>query len=154
MQGTGGTPHEIDRGKVSHVLVTGGAGYIGTHVLCALAAVGRRCISVDNYSNSSPKAIERVLQIAPGSVEALEVDVRDEARLASLLASRDIDSVIHLAGLKAVGESVAFPKRYRDNNVGGIHLQLFGHRLRFECADAARRKLPNLAGKSVRGKQA
>src|SRR5260221_370646 len=83
---------------------------IGTHVLCALAAAGRRCISVDNYSNSSPKSIERVLQIAPGSVEAVEVDVRDEARLASLIAGRDIDSVIHLAGLKAVGESVDFPR--------------------------------------------
>ncbi len=104
---------------MSDVLVTGGAGYIGTHILCSLAAAGRHCISIDNYSNSSPKSIERVLQIAPGSVEAFDVDVRDEKHLANLLAGRDIDSVIHLAGLKAVGESVEFPQRYHDNNVGG-----------------------------------
>jgi UDP-glucose 4-epimerase len=104
---------------VGEVLVTGGAGYIGTHVLCSLAASGRRCISVDNYSNSSPKSIQRVLQIAPDSVQAFEVDVRDENRLKNLLRDRDIDCVIHLAGLKAVGESVEFPERYRDNNVGG-----------------------------------
>ena len=124
MQGTGGTTHEKIRNKVSDVLVTGGAGYIGTHVVCALAAGGRRCISVDNYSNSSPKSIERVLQIAPDSVEALEADVRDEDRLARLLAGRDIDSVVHLAGLKAVGDSVKFPQRYRDNNVGGTEALL------------------------------
>ena len=104
---------------MSETLVTGGAGYIGTHVLCALAEAGKRSISVDNYSNSSPKSIERVLQIAPGSVEAFDADIRDERRLAKFLAGRDIDSIIHLAGLKAVGESVEFPQRYHDNNVGG-----------------------------------
>jgi UDP-glucose 4-epimerase len=104
---------------VKQVLVTGGAGYIGTHVLCALAAAGRRCLSLDNYSNSSRKSIERVLQIAPESVEPLEVDIRDVARVRKSLAGRDIEGVIHLAGLKAVGESVEFPERYHDNNVRG-----------------------------------
>lgn len=101
------------------VLVTGGAGFIGTHILCALAATGRRCISVDNYSNSSRNSIGRVLQIAPGTVEAFDGDIRDTPRLSQILAGRDVDSVIHLAGLKAVGESVEFPDRYYDNNVRG-----------------------------------
>jgi UDP-glucose 4-epimerase len=104
---------------VSAVLVTGGAGYIGTHILCALAASGHRCISIDNYSNSSPKSIERVLRIAPGSVEAFDIDIRDEPRLRDFLSTHDIDGVIHLAALKAVGESVQFPERYYDNNVRG-----------------------------------
>src|SRR5256885_1922484 len=104
---------------MAEVLVTGGAGYIGTHVICALAAAGRHCISVDNYSNSSPKAIERVLRIAPGSVDAFDVDIRDTQAIRDVVDGRDVDSVIHLAGLKAVGESVEQPQRYHDNNVGG-----------------------------------
>jgi UDP-glucose 4-epimerase len=107
---------------VSAVLVTGGAGYIGTHVLCALAASGRRCISIDNYSNSSPWSIERVLRIAPGSVQGFDVDIRDGPRLRALLSDHEIDGVIHLAGLKAVGDSVQFPDRYHDNNVRGTEV--------------------------------
>jgi UDP-glucose 4-epimerase len=109
---------------MSAVLVTGGAGYIGTHILVSLAVSGRHCVSIDNYSNSSAKSIDRVLRIAPGSVEAFEIDIRDEARLRELLEDRDIESVIHLAGLKAVGESVAFPDRYHDNNVRGTEVLL------------------------------
>jgi UDP-glucose 4-epimerase len=100
-------------------LVTGGAGYIGTHILCALAQAGRRSICIDNYSNSSPRSIERVLQIAPGCVEAFDVDIRDADGIRKVIAGRDVDSVIHLAGLKAVGESVEQPERYHDNNVRG-----------------------------------
>jgi len=104
---------------MSNVVVTGGAGYIGTHVICALAAVGRRCISIDNYSNSSPLSIERVLRIAPGSVEAFEADIRDVDALRWILGNRDVDSLIHLAALKGVGESVEQPERYYNNNVIG-----------------------------------
>ncbi|HXN14889.1 MAG TPA: UDP-glucose 4-epimerase GalE [Usitatibacter sp.] len=100
------------------VLVTGGAGYIGTHILCALAQAGRQCVSIDNYCNSSPAAIERAGKIAPGAI-AYDVDIRDAAGLKKVLDAHEFDSVIHLAGLKAVGESVAFPKRYYDNNVRG-----------------------------------
>src|SRR5262249_52766306 len=71
------------------------------------------------YSNSSPRAIERVMRMAPGRVEAIEADLRDTPRVAAALAGRDVTSVVHLASLKAVGESVADPGRYRDNNVGG-----------------------------------
>jgi UDP-glucose 4-epimerase len=106
----------IDMGEI---LVTGGAGYVGTHVLCVLAAAGRRCVSIDNHSNSSPQSIERVREIAPGSIEAFEVDVRDKRGLRGILRGREIDSVIHLAGLKAVAESIRFPDKYHDNNVRG-----------------------------------
>ncbi|HXS54185.1 MAG TPA: UDP-glucose 4-epimerase GalE [Usitatibacter sp.] len=101
------------------VLLTGGAGYIGTHAACVLAAVGRRCATLDNYCNSSPRSLEGVERIAPGMVEAFEADIRDRERLRDILRPGGFDSVIHFAGLKAVGESVAQPERYRDNNVSG-----------------------------------
>ena len=101
------------------VLLTGGAGYIGTHVACVLAAAGRKSVSLDNYCNSSPKSLERVERIAPGMVQAFEGDIRDTTRLREILRGGDLDSVIHFAGLKAVGESVEQPERYRENNVGG-----------------------------------
>ncbi len=103
----------------SSVLVTGGAGYIGTHILAAFAALGRKCVCIDNYSNSSPRSIARVNALAPGLVEAVEMDIADAEGVAKLLRTHDIDSVIHLAGLKAVGESVLEPERYRTNNVVG-----------------------------------
>jgi UDP-glucose 4-epimerase len=102
-----------------HVLLTGGAGYIGTHVACVLAAAGRSSASLDNYCNSSPKSLERVERIAPGMVQAYEGDIRDFERLREVLRDGEFDSVIHFAGLKAVGESVEQPERYRENNVGG-----------------------------------
>jgi UDP-glucose 4-epimerase len=104
---------------LNKVLVTGGAGYIGTHVMATLGCQGYRCVCVDNYSNSSPEAIRRVEALAPGAVEAHECDIRDTAGLKRIVAAGDITSVIHLAGLKAVGESVAHPERYHDNNVRG-----------------------------------
>jgi UDP-glucose 4-epimerase len=104
---------------VKSVLVTGGAGYIGTHILVALAARGYRCVCVDNYSNSSPAALERVARICGHTVEAHEADLRDERALLDIVSAARIDAVIHLAGLKAVGESVEKPLLYYDNNVGG-----------------------------------
>jgi UDP-glucose 4-epimerase len=104
---------------MSRVLLTGGAGYIGTHVACVLAAAGRESASLDNYCNSSPKALQRVERIAPGMVRAYEGDIRDLDRLRAVLREGEFDSVIHFAGLKAVGESVAQPERYHENNVGG-----------------------------------
>jgi UDP-glucose 4-epimerase len=101
------------------VLVTGGAGYIGSHVMVALGRQGYRCVCVDNYSNASPEALRRVDALAPGAVEAHKADIRDTDALRRILAGGGIGSVIHLAGLKSVGESVADPARYHDNNVGG-----------------------------------
>ena len=106
------------------VLVTGGAGYIGSHILAVLGAAGRHCVCIDNYCNSSPRAIERVQALAPGRITAYEVDIRDEAGISRVLAAHRIDSVIHMAGLKAVGESVEQPRRYHDNNVGGTRTLL------------------------------
>jgi UDP-glucose 4-epimerase len=110
---------------MASVLVTGGAGYIGSHILCALPTAGRRAICIDNYVNSSPVSLGRVQQIAPDAVDAHEIDIRNKSKLEQLLAANpDIDSVIHLAGLKAVGESVEQPERYHENNVGGTRILL------------------------------
>jgi UDP-glucose 4-epimerase len=106
------------------VLVTGGAGYIGTHILTVLAGRGHHCICVDNYSNSSPRALERVREIAGGKVDGYDVDIRDTTGLEKVLSRHHVDSVIHMAGLKAVGESVQFPERYHDNNVDGTRTLL------------------------------
>ena len=109
---------------MSKVLVTGGAGYIGTHILCVLDSVGRQSLCIDNYVNSSPKSLARVDEIVPGEVETIELDIRDVEGLRRLLSTHQVDSVIHLAGLKAVGESVEQPERYRDNNVEGTRVLL------------------------------
>ena len=109
---------------MSCVLVTGGAGYIGSHILTVLVGAGHHCICIDNYSNSSPRALERVRELAPGRLDAHEMDIRDRAGLGRVLARHDIGSVIHMAGLKAVGESLQYPERYHDNNVEGTRTLL------------------------------
>lgn len=102
------------------VLVTGGAGYIGTHTCVALLEAGHRVVVVDNYCNSKPAALTRVEAIAGQSLAAVhEVDIRDRAGLERVFAAHAVDAVIHFAGLKAVGESVQQPMAYYDNNVSG-----------------------------------
>jgi UDP-glucose 4-epimerase len=101
------------------LLVTGGAGYIGSHTAVALLEAGHAVVSLDNYANSSPRALERVQRIAGRPLVAVEGDVRDRALLARLFAQYAFDGVIHFAALKAVGESVAKPLAYYENNVGG-----------------------------------
>lgn len=109
---------------MARVLVTGGAGYIGTHILTVLAAQGHDCVCIDNYSNSSPRALDRVRELVGRRIDAYDVDIRDAAGLRSVLSRHDVDSVIHMAGLKAVAESVQFPQRYHDNNVNGTRTLL------------------------------
>lgn len=104
---------------MARLLVTGGAGYIGSHTALALLEEGHEVVSLDNYSNSSPRALERVQSLARQPLRAIEGDVRDAALLARLFAQQPIDGVIHFAALKAVGESVAKPLAYYENNVGG-----------------------------------
>ena len=104
---------------MARLLVTGGAGYIGSHTAVALLEAGHEVVSLDNYSNSSPRALQRVQRIAGRPLTAVEGDVRDAALLARLFAHQSFDGVIHFAALKAVGESVAKPLAYYDNNVGG-----------------------------------
>ena len=99
------------------VLVTGGAGFIATHTDIELLNKGYDVISVDNYGNSSPVALERVEQITGKPVKRYDGDVRDEALMERVFAENNIDWVIHFAGLKAVGESVAKPLEYYTNNL-------------------------------------
>lgn len=101
------------------VLVTGGAGYIGSHTCVQLLAAGHEVIVVDNFCNSKPICLEHVSQIAQKSITIHKVDLRDEDALEQVFSAHSIDIVIHFAGLKAVGESVEQPLAYYENNVGG-----------------------------------
>lgn len=101
------------------ILVTGGAGYIGSHTCIELLAAGHELVVVDNFSNSKPAVLERVGRIAGRTPAFHEADIRDRAAMHAVFARHEIDAVIHFAGLKAVGESVAQPLRYYDNNVSG-----------------------------------
>ncbi len=100
-----------------NILVTGGAGYIGSHTVVELLNRGHRVIVIDNLSNASREAIGRVEQITGKQVIFYENDVRDRAALELIFSAHDIDWVIHFAGLKAVGESVQKPIEYYDNNL-------------------------------------
>ena len=99
------------------ILVTGGAGYIGSHTCVELLESGYDVVVVDNLCNSNPKSLDRVRAITGKSLKFYEGDVRDEALLETIFRENSIDAVIHFAGLKAVGESVAQPWRYYDNNL-------------------------------------
>ena len=100
-----------------NVLVTGGAGYIGSHTCVELIETGHTSIVVDNLYNSSAKSLERVKEITGQEIKFYEGDVRDEALLNKIFDENEIGAVIHFAGLKAVGESVAKPLAYYDNNL-------------------------------------
>ena len=100
-----------------NVLVTGGAGYIGSHTCLELLESGYGVVVIDNLCNSNPKSLERVQELTGKSLKFYEGDVRDEALLRKIFAENEIGSVIHFAGLKAVGESVSQPWRYYDNNL-------------------------------------
>ena len=102
-----------------NILVTGGAGYIGSHTLISLAKSGYDFIVFDNLSNSSKESIKRVEKIINKSISFEEGDIRDKKALTEVFKKYNIDSVIHFAGLKAVGESVEKPLKYYDNNVNG-----------------------------------
>ena len=100
-----------------NILVTGGAGYIGSHTCVELLESGYNVIVIDNLCNSNPESLNRVHELTGKEVKFYEGDVRDEALLKKIFAENEIDAVIHFAGLKAVGESVAQPWRYYDNNL-------------------------------------
>lgn len=101
------------------VLVTGGAGYIGSHTCVELLNAGHEVIVVDNLCNSKISVLERIRQIAGRSPLFYKLDVRDKAALSAVFDAHQIESVIHFAGLKSVGESVSMPLQYYDNNVYG-----------------------------------
>ena len=100
------------------ILVTGGAGYIGSHTAVELLEAGHDVVVADNLCNASEESVARVEQIAGKKVRFYKADVRDAAALEQIFAENAIDWVIHFAGLKAVGESVAKPLEYYDNNLG------------------------------------
>lgn len=101
------------------ILVTGGAGYIGSHTCVELLESGYQVVVLDNLCNSSPEALRRVEEITGKSVTFVEGDVRDRNTLQRLFSQYNFDSVIHFAGLKAVGESCQIPLSYYENNVSG-----------------------------------
>ncbi|MDX1734975.1 MAG: GDP-mannose 4,6-dehydratase, partial [Halioglobus sp.] len=101
------------------ILVTGGAGYIGSHACIALRQAGHGIVVLDNLCNASAVSLERAGDICGEPIELVEGDIRDGALLDELFRSHDIAAVMHFAGLKAVGESVEMPLTYYDNNVTG-----------------------------------
>jgi len=111
------------------ILVTGGAGYIGSHTCVELLNSGQDVVVFDNFCNSHPESIRRVEKITGKKVAVVKGDIRDQAAVEAALRQYDCQSVIHFAGLKAVGESVEKPLEYYDNNVIGTHrlLQAMGN---------------------------
>ena len=110
------------------VLVTGGAGYIGTHTTVELLNAGHEVVCIDNLSNSKYEAVRRVEGITGKKVKFYEGDIRDAQILDKIFEENKIDSVINFAGLKAVGESCAKPLEYYENNIEGLLVLMFAMR--------------------------
>ncbi len=101
------------------ILVTGGAGYIGSHTCVEMLDAGYDIVIVDNFYNSCPESLNRIKELTGKDFKFYECDIRDREGLDKIFAENKIDAVIHFAGLKAVGESCAKPLEYYENNVGG-----------------------------------
>lgn len=101
------------------ILVTGGAGYIGSHTCVELLNEGYEVVVVDNLYNASIKAVDRIREITGKDIKFYETDIRDYNALFNIFSEEKIDTVIHFAGLKAVGESVSKPLEYYENNISG-----------------------------------
>ncbi|RDU22149.1 UDP-glucose 4-epimerase GalE [Anaerosacchariphilus polymeriproducens] len=106
------------------ILVTGGAGYIGSHTCLELLEAGYEVVVIDNLYNSSKEALNRVEKLTGKKVTFYEADIRDKDALEEIFSKEQIDSVIHFAGLKAVGESVQKPLEYYENNITGTLVML------------------------------
>jgi UDP-glucose 4-epimerase len=130
---------------MNKILVTGGAGYIGSHTTLALLQRGFDVVVLDNLSNSAAESLTRVAQIANRAPEFVQGDIRDRALLDRVFTDHSIHAVLHFAGLKAVGESVAQPLRYYDNNVHGTLILLQA------MADAGLRKFVFSSSATVYG---
>ena len=107
-----------------NILLTGGAGYIGSHTIIELDKAGHSVVVVDNLVNSNPESLRRVGKIIGKDIPFYEVDVRDKEELSKVFDENKFDAVIHFAGLKAVGESVAKPLEYYHNNMTGTFVLL------------------------------
>lgn len=106
------------------ILVTGGAGYIGSHTCVELLNAGWDIVVIDNFCNSKPEALKRIREITGKDFKFYEVDLLDKAGLERVFSENKVDAVIHFAGLKAVGESVQIPLRYYHNNITGTVILL------------------------------
>lgn len=106
------------------ILVTGGAGYIGSHTVVALKEAGYDVVVVDNLCNSSIEVLSAIAKLVGGEVPFYKVDIRDKEELKKVFLNHEIEGVVHFAALKAVGESVEKPELYMDNNVGGTKVLL------------------------------
>lgn len=109
---------------MSKILITGGAGYIGSHTAVELLNSGEEIVIVDNFSNSSPDVLDKIKQITKKDFKFYKVDLLDEKKLENVFIENEIESVIHFAGLKAVGESVEKPIEYYHNNITGTLILL------------------------------
>ena len=107
-----------------NILLTGGAGYIGSHTIIELDKAGHSVVVVDNLVNSNPESLRRVAKIIGTDIPFYEVDVRDKEALSKVFDENKFDAVIHFAGLKAVGESVSKPLEYYHNNMTGTFILL------------------------------
>ena len=106
------------------ILVTGGAGYIGSHTVVALKEAGYDVVVVDNFCNSSVEVLSSLEKLLGGDVPFYKVDIRDKEELKKVFLNHQIESVVHFAALKSVGESIEKPELYIDNNVGGTKILL------------------------------
>ena len=107
----------LGRGRIKTVLVTGGAGYIGSHICVELLDAGLEVLVIDNLSNSSQEALNRVEKITGKTVLFYQINLQDKARVKTVFETHPIDAVIHLAGLKSVGDSCRLPLEYYQNNI-------------------------------------
>ena len=114
------------------ILVTGGAGYIGSHTCVELLNAGYDVVCVDNYYNSVPEVLNRVEKITGKTIQKYECDIRNREGMEKIFAENKIDAVIHFAGLKAVGESSRLPLLYYENNIAGSVI-LFEVMEKFNC---------------------
>ncbi len=117
---------------MSKILVTGGAGYIGSHTVVELLERGEEVVIVDNFINSSPDVLDKIKQITGKEFKWYEVDILDKEKLRNVFKENEIESVIHFAGLKAVGESVQKPLEYYKNNLIGT-IELLEVMREFNC---------------------
>lgn len=101
------------------ILITGGAGYIGSHTCVELLNTGYDVVVVDNLSNSKPESLKRIQEITGKSLKFYNVDILNKEKLEEVFNENEIEAVIHFAGLKAVGESVELPISYYHNNITG-----------------------------------
>ncbi|MBJ7434572.1 MAG: SDR family NAD(P)-dependent oxidoreductase, partial [Acinetobacter sp.] len=104
---------------MANILVTGGAGYIGSHTCVEFLDAGHDVIVLDNLSNSSEESLKRVQELTGKTLKFIQGDIRNQKDLDQVFSSNQIDAVIHFAGLKAVGESQQIPLTYFDNNIAG-----------------------------------